>query len=384
MSASLVRKSRKGKDTFYIVAYSYTFQDGVRTRQARWISLGHISVAEAKRELATFISGNAPIPKKMTVADLLTMWQENRRQVSLRTKSDQQKLIDRHIVPALGHYLLSKCTPLDFDLFLNSLTKDGARKDGKTGALGYSARRQIFQVLRQAFRWARKRGVCQDFLADLDAPQRGKDDSEHRPLLTEEQFLFLSEAIHDDPLSPFVDFLYLTGLRISEAIGLRWTDLEGTTLRVQRQLYLGEGIAPKTASSNRSFDLEEEALAVLQTVKARQDAMRELLGNAYQDSGYIFTNGYGGALDDSNVRKAFRRLGRRAGLPTPFSPHQLRRTFTTVMMEHGADPLAVSQLLGHTSTQMTNRYAGQLKKRKAEASALIAKTLSKRYQISQD
>ncbi len=378
MSASLVHKpSKRGGRLYYIVESSYKYgSDGKRQRVQKWTSLGNIPARKAHKSLSDRQAGIAPAPQRITVSELLDDWQANRAEVSPGTARDHKRLIDSHILPALGALRLSECSPLVLSRFVTSLNKEGSRLNGKSEPLGFSARRQIFQILRQAFRWASDTGQTLDYMAKLKPPRRAKDDLPNRPLMTAEQAQTLLDRNQDEPLLPLATLLLLSGLRISESLALRWEDLDGTTLHVRRQIIDGKETTPKTRSSLRQIPLSAMALSLLAEVRAEQDSGRERLGNGYQNSGYIFTNAYGARLDDANVRRAFRRMGSRAELPFTLSPHAFRRTFTTLAIEAGADLLGVSQILGHTSTVMTAQYAGKLHTRQEQAVQMVADALT--------
>src|SRR5262245_40912093 len=69
-------------------------------------------------------------------------------------------------------------------------------------------------------------------------------------------------------------------------------------------------------------------------------------------------------MDDSNVRKAFGRVINAAGLPGHFTPHSLRHTFASLLLQHGKSPEYVREQMGHASIQITvDLYGRWLPKR---------------------
>jgi integrase/recombinase XerC len=134
-----------------------------------------------------------------------------------------------------------------------------------------------------------------------------------------------------------LELLYATGLRVSEltALDLEAVDRAERTVRV-----LGKGrkerIVPYGASAARA----------LERYLAPRAARR----------GPLFANGRGGRLTDRSVRNVVRRAARAAGVARRVTPHTLRHTFATHLLDAGADLRAIQELLGHSRLSTTQRY----------------------------
>jgi len=134
-----------------------------------------------------------------------------------------------------------------------------------------------------------------------------------------------------------VELLYASGLRVSELVGLdlRDVDLAEMTVRV-----LGKGrkerIVPFGAAATR--------------------ALREYLGARGPAAGAVFLNRRGGRLTVRSVHTIIRRQARAAGLVRRVSPHTLRHTFATHLLDSGADLRMIQELLGHGRLSTTQRY----------------------------
>ncbi len=156
-----------------------------------------------------------------------------------------------------------------------------------------------------------------------------------------------------------LETFYSTGIRLGEMTALRVEDLrldEGL-LRVNE----GKG------GKDRVVPLGEEARKYLKLYLAE---VRPKLARQGEDPGYLWVSYFGTRLSAMSVSIVVREAGRKAGIAKPVSPHTLRHTFATHMVQNGADVLLVSQLLGHSdvnATQIYVRVAGVDVKKSHEA-----------------
>lgn len=148
-----------------------------------------------------------------------------------------------------------------------------------------------------------------------------------------------------------IETLYATGLRVSELVDLRLTDVRLTEGYVQ---CLGKG------RKQRIVPLGDEAANWVQ--RYQEDARRTLLrGRA---SPFLFVNARGGSrLTRLGVWKLLKDYGRRAGVRAQISPHVLRHSFATHLLERGADLRAIQTMLGHADVSTTQIYTHVLEAR---------------------
>jgi integrase/recombinase XerC len=139
-----------------------------------------------------------------------------------------------------------------------------------------------------------------------------------------------------------LELLYASGLRVSELTGLDLQDLDlgGRTVRVH-----GKGDKERMVPFGSKA---EKALREWLTVSA---AMR---GTRGEDA--VFLNLRGGRLTDRSVRRLLDRYVRQVALARSLSPHVLRHSFATHLLESGADLRTIQELLGHTSLSTTQKY----------------------------
>lgn len=147
-----------------------------------------------------------------------------------------------------------------------------------------------------------------------------------------------------------IELLYATGLRVTELVGVRLSDLH---LDEQYLTCIGKG------SKERLVPIGEQASEWVRKYQA--GGRRHLLkGRA---SPRLFLNARGGPLSRVGFWKILKQYGRRAGLPASVSPHVLRHSFATHLLERGADLRAIQLMLGHADLSTTQIYTHVLEAR---------------------
>lgn len=154
----------------------------------------------------------------------------------------------------------------------------------------------------------------------------------------------------------FVLGLY-TGCRPSEAIRIKWADIEGDMLTIQRAEVTGLDGTRVVASTKtgrvRRIALGDAELGALAAHRRAQAARRLRLGSTYQDEGYVFTNDAGSPLDLSAiVHRHFYPILAAAKLPR-LSLYALRHSCGSIMADDGVDPKVIQERLGHARIQTT-------------------------------
>ncbi|MGE7020456.1 tyrosine-type recombinase/integrase [Solibacillus cecembensis] len=153
-------------------------------------------------------------------------------------------------------------------------------------------------------------------------------------------------------------FLSQTGLRISEAIALRWSDINGNKITVERQIKKtkqGKVLSTlKNSSSYRTIGIDEETLKMLKKFKLAQNEL--IIGNAHipkNKDDIIFQNYLGDYLDTKAIRTSFSRYCKRAGVDYK-GTHVFRHTHAVLLLEADASIKFVADRLGHKSIKTTS------------------------------
>ena len=225
--------------------------------------------------------------------------------------------------------------PLDIRAWLADLSTRGIKRS--------TVARRI-SALRSFYDWMRREGVVEDNPArDVATPRQEK----LLPRFLDENDVVRLIESPDDATLPgardraILEMLYATGMRVSELAGLGVSDFhpEENEMRV-----MGKG------SKERWVYFGPRARAAVEKYLTRRRGMKVLRTDA------LFVNSRGGALTDRSVRRVVSRWVTVSAVRRKISPHGLRHSFATHLLDRGADLRAIQELLGHASLGTTQRY----------------------------
>lgn len=152
-----------------------------------------------------------------------------------------------------------------------------------------------------------------------------------------------------------IELLYSTGLRVSELTSLRVSDLDS---RMGCLRCVGKG------DKERLVPVGRQALTAIQRYldEARPALLRARRGSMQAESS-LFLNRFGSKLSRITVWRILCQYGQRAGIRTQLSPHKLRHSFATHLLERGADLRSVQMMLGHADISTTQIYTHVMEER---------------------
>lgn len=139
-----------------------------------------------------------------------------------------------------------------------------------------------------------------------------------------------------------LEILYATGIRVGELVNIKAKDIDLSNRNI---LILGKG--------------NKERIVTYGDYCA--DALRDYLNNAYEilnikKSEYLFLNNQGGVLTERGVRYILDKIIKHTSIHKNISPHMIRHSFATHLLNEGCDLLTVQKLLGHESIKATQIY----------------------------
>jgi len=216
----------------------------------------------------------------------------------------------------------------------------------RDGGLSAASVMRALSAVRGFHRYLVREGLTQTNPAsEIDRPRRGL--SLPKVLSVEEVERLVTAPSGDEPKDlrdrAMLELLYAAGLRVSEIVGLKTLDLD-----------LGSGLVTVTGkgSKQRVVPLGEEAQA---RIAGYLMHARPLLDRTRR-SAHLFLNTRGARLTRQGLWKILRGRARQAGLARRVTPHTLRHSFATHLLEGGADIRTVQVLLGHADISTTQIY----------------------------
>ena len=226
------------------------------------------------------------------------------------------------------------------DIILEHMSEQKER-----GLSGNSVSRALVAV-RMFFRFLWAEGhIPEDTTSLIDSPRLARYLPE---VMTEREVTALLAA--PDTSTPrgvrdqaILELLYATGARVSEIAGMK---LDALHLDLGYVRCFGKG------SKERIVPVSASAAATVEDYLA---ASRRVLLKG-KESPYLFPGTRGGPLTRQTIWRLVRKYALQAGVGRPISPHALRHSFATHLLEHGADLRAIQEMLGHASIITTQQY----------------------------
>ena len=186
--------------------------------------------------------------------------------------------------------------------------------------------------------------ITNNYFSKISNPKREK----HLPkfLKNEEIDKILLVCENNTPLEErdtlVLELLYATGLRVSELVNIKISDINKSDKSIK---VLGKGSKERIVLYNNHTKV----------------ALDKYLSDGYhslnkKNNGYLILNNRGDRISDRYIRDIINKYVKKAGLDIKISPHTLRHTFATDMLEEGSDLMTVKELLGHESLNTTSIY----------------------------
>lgn len=270
-------------------------------------------------------------------------------------------LANTHIIPGLGARKLRELTADDVDRWLADRAK----------VLSTRSLREVLSLLRRSIERAQKREKVRRNVVLLCEVPEGRAGRPSKSL-TLAQAEAVLRAAEGTPMRAYVVVSLLTGARTEEMRALTWShvDLVGrpdSSPPVPPHMMVWRSVREhgdtKTRKSRRSLALPKRCVEAIKAHQVKQDYMRTLARERWQETGLVFSSAVGTELDAANVRRAFRRVVERAGLEAKeWTPRELRHSFVSLLSDSGVPIEQISRLMGHNGTAVTELvYRHQLR-----------------------
>ncbi|MGV3136587.1 tyrosine-type recombinase/integrase [Brevibacillus agri] len=343
-------------------------------RQQKWFS-GFTTKKEAEKAMAEKITevnqGTFIEPSKEMFSSFLTSWLENKK-MSVRSSTfrNYEWLVNKHILPHLGKYELSKLNPMHIEAFYRKLKKDES-------ALSDEVISKIHTIINAVLTRAHERGFVAKNVAKLvDKPRFSKKKME---VWNEKEVLQFLDVAREDRLYIAFFLAITTGMRRGEILGLRWKDIdfENGEISIQQTLSnTGDELQePKTKSAQRSIALPEQTVAELKKHKRRIAQEKLLARSVYQDNDLVVCTSVGTKVLPRNLIRTYYRLLKKADVPK-IRFHDLRHSHATLLLKKGVHPKIAQERLGHANIRITlDTYSHVLPNMQSEAAKQFGDSL---------
>ena len=329
---------KRGKNSWAVII-SLGRDPDTGKRRRKWISVkGTRNDAERVRAqtVSDILSGRYVAPARITLGDYLDQWLRDHADIAVRPRTlDTYRTIVNRVKRELGAAPLAELRPLQVQHLYSRLLDEG---------LSPTTVRNYHGVLRQAFDKAVKWDMLGQNIFDRVTRPRAPRKTD-LPCLDAAQVLRLITAAEGTDYHLPIHLALYTGLRRSEVLGLRWSDvdLEARTLTVNQTMvaltykpvHIGE---PKTVRSRRVVAVGEETVALLKPRRAAPEDQVCARSDGRTMPPYLLTKGFREIADACGIRERF---------------HDLRHTHASLLLASGVPIHVVQARLGHSSIRTT-------------------------------
>lgn len=351
---------RRSKDSWELTIDLGKDASGKRKRKFVAVKGTKVLAQQKLREILIDQHKGIPISvASITVAQWLSRWMAEYVIPNARQKTIERYrgIIHKHIVPVVGHVVLSKLTPSDIQTMEAGLTNKGMAPKGVE---------LVHTVISGAYKYAlRMEFVWRNPAKAVTPPKVTRREVEPPDIASVKRLLALAEQ-EEHPLFPALHLIAYSGLRRGEALGLRHQDINleagimSVVQSIGRSLEKGIIIEPtKTNAGRRAVDLDDGTVDVLRAHIGRQLLRRMELEGLYQDEGLLFPGPIGEPLNPMTLTRVYQSFAKRLGMERA-RLHDLRHFHASVMLQNGASLLLVSRRLGHASVATTGDVYGHL------------------------
>lgn len=327
------------------------------------------------------LNGKAAASGRLRIVDFIPQYMESAKlKLEPTTIAEYTRVINKYILPALGHIRLKDIRPAHVQKFVNMLSSGEYRQDGKTGALKPASVKRYYAVLQSILSAAYRLELITSNPTDSGKITLPTMDEQKTDIMCKEQLAEMLEALDSEPLQlrVIIHLAIITGCRRGELTSLKWSDInfDKCEITVSKSLYQLKGEKAKTKRTKnkkkRVVTIPEYCIELLRQLQVEQIERRLKLGTAWQgqEDNFIFTKADGSVMHPNTPTEAFNDFLERHNLPH-IKFHALRHTSATLSLLNGANIKQVAARLGHSQLSTTNRYLHAIQ----EADKTIANSL---------
>ncbi len=286
--------------------------------------------------------------------------------VKPRTLESYTETLTNHIVPLLGAIKIRQLDRGRIKAFLSDKLSTGRlpRKQTTAAAVSTGLSRNSVRIIHATLRAMLKAAIDDGILVANPAEKLGRQSrlvtskaarqETIKAMTREQRQQFLVCAARETPRHyPLFFTLAGTGMRLGEGLALSWDNIDvlSREIRIAKILSAGLEQTPKSGHG-RTVDMSTPLAETLGRLEVARKA--ETLRHGWPAvPTWVFCGPTGAPMDEHHVRKMMRRVIKTSGLPCHFTPHCLRHTYASLMLQQGEPITYVQRQLGHASIQLT-------------------------------
>lgn len=357
-------KTKKDPELYYYYnakgekmwCYRHRYYDPLGKRREKY-KQGFKNENEAYRALlelkTNILNGNIKQieNENITVSEWIDLWYETKK-VSWKKSTciERKRIIDDAIKPLIGKYKLSKLDAITYErVFINKLLKELA-----PGTVKH---------YHSIFKTAVNAAVTNKTIAENNFKSIRINDSQKKEnnfLSAKELNTLLDVAKKEAHITDYTLILTLasTGMRKGEANGLKWKDIDfkKKTIKIERTRDEHGVRPPKTTNSYRTIPIDNTLIAQLELYRIWCKKKMFSLGKHLSNDDFVFISSNGIVRNDHMaINEALERIIKKAKVKR-ITPHGLRHTHATILLNKGMSATTVAKRLGNTAVEIYRTY----------------------------
>ena len=361
----------------YIIKNNYIIKDGNKILEKQWISTGlkdtseNIKKASEMRSRLLNIKEAKSTDRNISLSEYADDFlKKKKREVSDTTLSSyfyranriknyfgdtkvkdlNETMVENFLDDMFKTYKVQRRTVKDTKVLLSSILEQAV----KEGLIATNPAKEVVINKNLANKYAKEKDTDEEFFSYEEA----------------QRFL---DSIKDHELYELFYVTLFFGLRREELLGLRWSalDFKNKTMSINHTVTRGTVInrvnSTKTDSSTREYPLTDEQIEMFKMLKDKENEYRQLCGNNYYESDYIFKHVDGSLFYPDYPSKLFAKLIRKMPeLPQNITFHGLRSSCVSILVHQGMDVKSIQKWVGHKDIDTTLRIYAKVKDKEAK------------------
>jgi len=363
--------TKRGNSYRIRISAGYDISGKQITKQMTWKPTKNMSIKQIAKEVNIIAvnfeqqvaNGYGVNSENIKLVDFLpTYYKMIEQAISPTTFASYKGVLERDILPQIGHMKLKDIKPIHIQTLLCHLSSPDLRKNGKQ--LSSASIRRYLMVLKSVMSKAYKLEIIDNNPTDsrkLDIPTVITPDV---AIFNEEEAKHMLSCLQGESLSfqVLIHLAIVTGCRRGELTALKWSsiNMEQGFINITESSYKlkGEAVAtkmPKTKGSIRKLSIPPYIVDLLAKYKEKATDDKRCLGSKWVEGDWVFTKWNGEGMNPQTPTRQFSKFLIRHNIPHR-KFHSLRHTSATILLENGSSIKTVAARLGHTQISTTNRY----------------------------